>query len=60
MKWLLAIPHYIVLTVLWLAAFVAVVFAWFAIVITGRFPRALFDFVVGVSRWSLRVTLYSP
>jgi hypothetical protein len=58
-KWLLAIPHYIALIVLWLVAFVAVVVAWFAILFTGRYPRALFDFVVGVSRWSLRVEAYA-
>jgi hypothetical protein len=58
-KWLLAIPHYIVLFVLWLAAFVAVVIAWFAILITGRYPRSLFDFVVGVGRWSLLVDAYA-
>jgi hypothetical protein len=58
-KWLLAIPHYLVLIGLSIAAFVAVVLAWFAILFTGRYPRGLFDFVVGVSRWGLRVQAYS-
>ncbi len=58
-KWLLAIPHYIVLMVLSAAAFFAVILAWFAILATGRYPRALFDFVVGVSRWWLRVGAYA-
>jgi hypothetical protein len=58
-KWLLAIPHYIVLVVLLLVAIVAVVVAWFAILFTGRYPQALFDFVVGVGRWSLRVDAYA-
>lgn len=58
-KWLLAIPHYIVLVVLGLLAVIAVIVAWFAILITGRFPRGLFDFVVGVLRWALRVQAYA-
>ncbi|MEP7192822.1 MAG: DUF4389 domain-containing protein [Actinomycetota bacterium] len=58
-KWLLAIPHFIVLAVLYLFAFFAVIFAWFAILFTGRYPRGLFDFVVGVARWSLRVQAYA-
>jgi hypothetical protein len=58
-KWLLAIPHYIVLIVLWLVAIVALIVAWVAILVTGRYPRALFDFVVGLLRWSLRVQAYA-
>ena len=50
-KWLLAIPHFIVLVFLGLGAFVSVVIAWFAILFTGRYPRGLFDYVVGVGRW---------
>jgi hypothetical protein len=58
-KWLLAIPHLIVLAFLWLAALFVIVFAWFAILFTGRYPRGLFEFVVGVGRWTNRVTAYA-
>jgi uncharacterized protein DUF4389 len=58
-KWFLAIPHYIVLIFLGIAAVVCVVIAWFAILFTGRYPRGLFDFVVGVGRWGLRVEAYA-
>ena len=58
-KWLLAIPHYIVLAFLAIGAFFAVVIAWFAILATGHYPRSLFDFVVGVGRWGLRVNAYA-
>lgn len=58
-KWLLAIPHYIVLAVLFIGAIFATVFAWFAILFTGRYPKGLFDYVVGVLRWELRVTAYA-
>jgi hypothetical protein len=58
-KWFLAIPHYIVLFFLGIAAFVCVVIAWFAILFTGRYPRSLFDFVMGVQRWGLRVAAYA-
>jgi len=58
-KWLLAIPHYIVLVVLSILAVFAVVIAWFAILFTGRYPKGLFDFVVGVGRWGLRVQAYA-
>ena len=58
-KWFLAIPHFIVLAFLTLAAVVVVLVAWFAILFTGRYPRALFDFVEGVIRWHLRVIGYA-
>jgi hypothetical protein len=58
-KWFLAIPHYIVLVFLGLAAIVCVIIAWFAILFTGRYPKELFDFVVGVMRWGNRVAGYA-
>jgi hypothetical protein len=58
-KWLLAIPHYVVLFFLYIAAFFVVIFAWFAILFTGRYPQSLFDFVVGVARWHNRVLAYA-
>jgi hypothetical protein len=58
-KWLLAIPHLIVLLFLWAAAVVVVIIAWFAILFTGRYPRGMFDFVEGVLRWSQRVIAYA-
>ena len=58
-KWLLAIPHYIVLFFLYIATVIVVIVTWFAILFTGRYPRALFDFVEGVIRWSNRVTGYA-
>ena len=58
-KWLLAIPHYVVLAVLNAAAAGAVVLAWFAILVGGRYPRSLFDFVTGVFRWNNRVVGYA-
>jgi hypothetical protein len=58
-KWLLAIPHYIVLAFLYLGVLVAVVIAWVAILFTGRYPRGLYDYVVGVGRWHLRVVAYA-
>jgi hypothetical protein len=58
-KWLLAFPHYIVLTFVILASLCCVIIAWFAILFTGRYPRSLFDFVVGTFRWLLRVGAYA-
>ena len=58
-KWLLAIPHYVVLFFLWIAALVSIVIAWFAILFTGTYPRSLFNYVVGVLRWNNRVMAYA-
>jgi hypothetical protein len=58
-KWVLAIPHYIVLFFLWIGALFAAIIAWFAILFTGRYPRGLFDFIEGVIRWENRVIGYA-
>jgi hypothetical protein len=58
-KCLMAIPHYIILCFLFVAALFAAICAWFAILVTGHYPRSLFDFMVGVGRWSLRVHAYA-
>jgi hypothetical protein len=58
-KWLLAIPHYVVLFFLDIASFLVVIVAWFAILITGRYPQGMFGFVEGVIRWNVRVTAYT-
>lgn len=58
-KWFLAIPHYLVLAVLAIGGVVVWVIAWFAILFTGSYPRSLFDYMVGVGRWGLRVQAYA-
>jgi hypothetical protein len=58
-KWLLAIPHFIILFFLWFALIVVTIVAWFAILFTGRYPRSLFNFSVGVIRWNWRVSFYA-
>lgn len=58
-KWLLAIPHYIVLAILYIIVIVVTIIAWFAIIITGRYPQGMFNFVVGVERWGYRVIAYA-
>jgi hypothetical protein len=58
-KWLLALPHYVVLLFLWIAFVVMTIVAWFAILFTGSYSRGIFDFNVGVLRWSWRVDFYT-
>ena len=58
-KWFLAIPHYIVIGILAVGAVFVWIYAWFAILFTGRYPRGAFDFMVGLARWVLRVEAYA-
>lgn len=58
-KWFLAIPHYIILAFLYVAAIICVIISWFAIVFSAKFPKGIFDFIVGVIRWTIRVSAYA-
>ena len=58
-KWILAIPHFVILMALGFVLYAVILIAWFAILFTGKFPKGLFDFVVGVRRWNLRVSAYA-
>jgi len=58
-KWFLAIPHYIILVFLYVAAIICVIISWFAIVLSAKFPKGIFDFIVGVIRWTIRVSAYA-
>ena len=58
-KWFLAIPHYVALVFLAIGALFVLIVAWFAVLFTGRYPRGLFDYMVGVGRWGLRVDAYA-
>ncbi len=58
-KWILAIPHFVILMVLGFVVYAIILIAWFAILFTGKFPKGLFDFVVGYRRWNLRVSAYA-
>lgn len=58
-KWFLAIPHYVVLFFLFVAAIFVLIYVWFAILFTGRYPKGAFDFLVGISRWTYRVEAYA-
>ena len=58
-KWFLAIPHYIVLSLLFMVAFVLLILGWLAIIFTGKFPRGIHNFIVGLTRWTIRVEAYA-
>jgi hypothetical protein len=58
-KWFLAIPHYIVLSCLYIAVFIVLIIAWFSILFTGNFPKGMWQFIVAVMGWSLRLWAYA-